>query len=566
MKTLGSHLTFYLSDKDAQRNVRALMKYLAFLLFVIAVFSIVFHLIMLYVEGRSYSWITGIYWTLTVMSTLGFGDITFESDIGRLFSVVVLLSGIVLLLIVLPFAFIRYFYAPWLESQMHFRAPRKVPPDMHDHVILCNYDTVAEGLVERLKNDEMPYYILEPDHTRAANLLKNDISVVVGEVDSPEAYRALNVDRARLLVANREDTVNTSITITVREVAASIPIVTITDGDEFVDVLERSGATHVLPLKKWLGEQLANRVRSMHAHANVIGRYRNLLLAELPVHNTPLADKTIRETRLREIAGVNIVAVWERGRLIPASPDLLLTEDSVPVITGTEEQLEEVDSLLFIYDINPNPVIVIGGGRVGRSAARALRQKEVPVTIIERDPVVSRRAEGAADIVVTGDASDLEVLTRAGLMEAPSVLLTTHDDSMNIFLASYCRRLNPELRIVSRISHERNIESIHRAGADFVLSYATLAVATVMSILRGKELVVLGEGLDLFSVPVPEPLKGETLARSGIGAETGLIVIGIQENGSFIGNPPASAVLEPGAELVMMGNAEQRKRFASLYR
>ena len=50
-----------------------------------------------------------------------------------------------------------------------------------------------------------------------------------------------------------------------------------------------------------------------------------------------------------------------------------------------------------------------------------------------------------------------------------SVLLTTNDDAMNIYLAIYCRRLNPGLRIVSRITHERNVEAIHRAGADFVL-------------------------------------------------------------------------------------------------
>jgi voltage-gated potassium channel len=61
------------------------------------------------------------------MSTLGFGDITFTSDIGRVFSVVVLVSGIILLLIVLPFAFIRFFYAPWLEAQIRLRAPRRVP-------------------------------------------------------------------------------------------------------------------------------------------------------------------------------------------------------------------------------------------------------------------------------------------------------------------------------------------------------------------------------------------------------------------------------------------------------
>ena len=42
-------------------------------------------------EGQAHSWLTGLYWTLTVMSTLGFGDITFHSDLGRAFSIVVLM-------------------------------------------------------------------------------------------------------------------------------------------------------------------------------------------------------------------------------------------------------------------------------------------------------------------------------------------------------------------------------------------------------------------------------------------------------------------------------------------
>lgn len=58
-------------------------------------------------EGREESWVTGFYWTLTVMSTLGFDDITFESDLGRIFSSIVLLSGIIFMLVILPFTFIK---------------------------------------------------------------------------------------------------------------------------------------------------------------------------------------------------------------------------------------------------------------------------------------------------------------------------------------------------------------------------------------------------------------------------------------------------------------------------
>ena len=62
---------------------------------------------------------------------------------------------------------------------------------------------------------------------------------------------------------------------------------------------------------------------------------------------------------------------------------------------------------------------------------------------------------------------DYDLLKKAGIMEAPSVLLSTNNDTMNIYLASYCRQLNKELKIVSRISEARNIDIIHKAGADF---------------------------------------------------------------------------------------------------
>jgi hypothetical protein len=48
----------------------------------VVVYTVIFHFLMLR-EGQRYSWITGAYWTLTVMSTLGFGDITFPSAACR---------------------------------------------------------------------------------------------------------------------------------------------------------------------------------------------------------------------------------------------------------------------------------------------------------------------------------------------------------------------------------------------------------------------------------------------------------------------------------------------------
>lgn len=164
-----------------------------------------------------------------------------------------------------------------------------------------------------------------------------------------------------------------------------------------------------------------------------------------------------------------------------------------------------------------------------------------------------------------GDAADRQLLERAGIHEAASVLLTTNDDAMNIYLAVYCRRLNPELRIVSRITHDRNVEAIHRAGADFVLSYTTLGIEAVMALLRGREPVLVGEGVELFTIPVPPSLAGRPLRESGIGSKTGLSVVALQQEGRQITHLTAETVLAPGAELLMLGSREQRRAFAEAF-
>ena len=140
-------------------------------------------------------------------------------------------------------------------------------------------------------------------------------------------------------------------------------------------------ATHVLALKKRLGEHLAGRVSAGSAQVNVIGRFHELLMAEFPVHETQFQERTVRETNLREQVGVTIVGVWERGELHPPTPDYRLLPSSVPVVIGTEEQIQELDEILVIYDANPSPVIVIGGGKVGRSAAHALKPATCACTL-----------------------------------------------------------------------------------------------------------------------------------------------------------------------------------------
>src|SRR3546814_6924737 len=121
-------------------------------------------------EGRSHSIATGVYWTLTPMSTLGFGDITFNSDAGRVFSVVVLISGALFILVLLPFAFIQFVFMPWMQWREYNRAPSELPEGTSGHIILTGRGAVADAVIRRASDAGVHYVILDPDRSHAMNL------------------------------------------------------------------------------------------------------------------------------------------------------------------------------------------------------------------------------------------------------------------------------------------------------------------------------------------------------------------------------------------------------------
>jgi Trk K+ transport system NAD-binding subunit len=561
MKSITSVVTAFLEHRSSRRNLTALFRLLLLLFSLIAVYSILFHVLM-EAEGQHHSWITGVYWTLTVMTTLGFGDITFSGDAGRLFSVVVMMTGVMFLLVILPFTFIEFFYLPWMRARESARTPRELPADTRRHVIFTCHDPITMALIPMLEKYGHPYVILKPHVAEALELYEQGIKVAVGELDDPLTYERLRIKRAAMLVSTRSDVINTNITFTARELNEHIPIVVAASSDEARDVLELAGASLVLRLEQMMGQALARRVVGKDSAAHVIGRSQDLWIAEATVAGTELEGQSLANSKVRSRTGLSVIGVWDHGRLATVEPHTMILRHMVLMLAGSEEQIANYNRIFSREVVERDHVVIIGGGRVGRITSKVLQQAGIVPVIIEK---AAERVVNHPEAVI-GDATRMETLKAAKARDAAAILITTHDDDVNISLTIFFRRMRPNVQIISRCTLERNVRTLHRAGADLVLSSASMGANTIFNLLRKSDHLLLAEGVSLFPAPVPHSMQGRRLADCAVRSETGCTIIAVETDGERVINPDPEVILPYGGRMLLIGTLEAEEAFLKQFR
>lgn len=551
---------FYAGVVGTQRFA-ALSRFLLTLVGLVLAYSLIFQLMMSY-EARQYSFMTGVYWTLTTMSTLGYGDVVFSTDLGKAYSMLVLLSGIIFMLVLLPFTFIQFIYEPWMEARAAARVPRAAAEDISGHAILTFYGPVASLLIKKLTQFKYPYVIVLPDHEEVARLREAGVNAICGELDDPETFRQARVETAAMVATTRTDIENTTVVFTVRGINPEVPVFATAREPASVDIIKLAGCTRVIDLTALMAGALARRAIGGAKFSHVVGRIDDLVIAEVDASRTTLVGDTLGHAQA--ITAVSVVGVWRRGHFETGNDDSLIEDNTTLVMAGSPAQLKEFNAgYRKPTDLRATaaPVIIIGGGRVGRATAAALELRDIDYRIVEQEPsrVLDKKR------YVAGSAANKAVMEAAGIDDAPTVIVTTRDDEVNIYLTIFVRLLRPDVQIISRATLERNVAALHRAGSDIVMSYASMGANALFNLLKRSDLLMIAEGLDVFKLAVPKSLAGRTLAEADVRRQTGCSVIGIDVDDLTTTNPHPDTMLPVDGEIVLIGTAEGEVEFLRAY-
>ena len=129
----------------------------------------------------------------------------------------------------------------------------------------------------------------------------------------------------------------------------------------------------------------------------------------------------------------------------------------------------------------------------------------------------------------------------------------------------YCRRLRPDIQIITRATMERNVTTLHRSGADFVISYASMGANTIFNLLDRSDILMVTEGLDVLRIKLPRSLSGKTLANSGIRQKTGCNVVAIVTEEGMQFNLDPNLPLPAETEIILIGSVAAENHFLEIY-
>jgi Trk K+ transport system NAD-binding subunit len=538
-------------DKWQRRTV-----YYAFLLFgSMLVFTILYQNGMRIYEGDSRTFLHSLQVVVETFTTTGFGsDSPWRSPEMQVLVILMDFVGTLLIFMALPvLAF------PLLEDILSTTVPTAVPGDTEGHVVICSYTSRAEALTNELDSWDVDHVIIESDRERATDLYENDHHVIHADPTSITGLEGAELASARALVADVSDQVDASIVLAAREVAEGVPIVSVIEEPTRQSYHRLAGADHVLSPRPLLGESLASKVTTSLT-ANVsesIDIGDDFGVAELPIRSgSRLVGTTLAESGIREQSGANVIGVWFRGEFeTPPSPDATLSDGTVLLVTGRERQLKKLKqfTLSEVRRFSRGETIVIGYGTVGSRICAALDDAGLPYTVVDRTEM--------DEIDVVGDATEPETLQEAGIDDARSVILAMPDDTTTEFATLVIRDVSPETEIIARVEETESARKMYRAGADYVLSLATVSGRMIAStILENEDVLSLDQQVEVVRTVAPE-LVGQTISGAEVRSKTGCTVVGVERNDTVMTEVGPEFSVEAGDKLIVVGTENDIKRF-----
>lgn len=234
----------------------------------------------------------------------------------------------------------------------------------------------------------------------------------------------------------------------------------------------------------------------------------------------------------------------------------VVVEGEIADALGKRKLLKRIKRLSGHY-------IICGYGRLGEIISRQLKERGIPLVVVENNLELIKELDQSGYYFVSGDATREEILQEAGIERARGLVSVVHSDASNVYIVLTARSLNPDLFIVARGEESGSRQKLLRAGADKVESPYELGGRKMAHTILRPTVTTLMElamhegvewSMEEVAVGTTSSMIGLPLKDSGIRQQYGLIVVAIKRaDGEMLFNPSPLAPVLAGDTLILIG-------------
>jgi voltage-gated potassium channel len=256
----------------------------------------------------------------------------------------------------------------------------------------------------------------------------------------------------------------------------------------------------------------------------------------------------------------------------------LITASQLQQFFGTRRMQKDIEHLA-------DHIIICGYGRIGQMLARELQAGKSDFVVIERGDGRIGAARDSGFLSLQGDATDEDVLRRAGVARARALATVLPDDAANVFITLSARSLNRGLTIIARGEAASTEGKLIQAGADRVVLPTRIGaermaelllyqnVAKALSGIQAGDLDRLGRDLRRLGLEI-EVVAAEQGSRSvgttvgeleAIAAGAFLVVAIDRHNGETLLQPSANVAINGGDGVAIVGRPGRAQMVESVF-
>jgi len=300
---------------------------------------------------EGFSFLEAFWFTIVSLTTTGYGDFVPVTTAGRVFTMLLLVTGI---------GFILYGFGTGvgmivegkLKDVFEKQGAKRKISKLEKHILVCGAGRVGQQVIQRLQREEIPFVVIEKKPELVDQLLEQGVLALEGDATLDHVLIEAGIKRARGLVAALpSDADNVFVTLTSRELNPGITIVARVNKQEAESKLFRAGANKVIAPEAIGGRRMAISILKpatvefvetiMHDQGTELEIEEVIVSVE-----SSLANKSLRESRIKEVTGAMVIAIMREGKIIgvPRADEKIQAGDLL-IIIGTRSQLTRLEKL-----------------------------------------------------------------------------------------------------------------------------------------------------------------------------------------------------------------------------